>query len=224
MSVDFGDINGARVESQRLFQIPPPLRVILAAKDVPAAEMWMQRNRQHPWLQPHRVTLFVQDHRFSTDLREVTYFIRCPRLNEAAAQLTPHERLVMGIAAQQAGQEVPQLEEPISAGHIANALWQYWEKPKPAPGEQESAWPDTVDQADIIEIDEGDWDEYLKAALRYAKDGNFICIGAPRCPMYFTNTALAFLDDQELHEHPDADVLDLFAEDHTRNTRGGDVE
>ncbi len=221
---DFGDINPlAGLDVPRLM-IPAPLLRLMRRGTVEQSESWLRHNTTHPWLSPHRVTLMVQENMFSVDLKPVTYFIRCPRYDSTFAALSPQQRQAEAVEALASGVPVPNAVDPQIAAYTANMLWTKWEKPEPAPGQPPAAWPDTVNKADILEIDESDWVEYLKAAHKHGKQDTYFCAGPPRFPLYWTCTGLAFLDDQELHEHEHYDLLGGFAGDHTRNTRGGMVE
>lgn len=188
--------------------IPEPLLRLMRRKNQREAEHWLHKHKDHPWLQPHRVTLFVQENRFAPDLKPCSYFIRCPRYNAALDALeNPFARVQQ--ARERGDSDTPPNSPTISA-HIANALWQKWEGPVVPPGTKRPEYPDTVDQADIMEIDEGDWIEYLRAAHKYSKKDTYCCVGPPRFPLYWTCTGMAFVDDQEAHNHADYDATNAF--------------
>lgn len=212
MAVEFSDVNGADLSIGRL-PVPAPLFNLLKEEKLQEAEKWLRANDDHPSLQPYRVTLFVQDSRFSTDLRPVSYFLRGPRQGGAEAD-SPFART--GAAGYSTdGREVVE---------TADLLWTKWEKP-PSPDGVPAQYPDTVDWADMIEIDLGDWREYLRAAQRHARSSNaYFCIGAPRYPLHWTCQGMAFLDDQEAHQHPDIEILDAFARLPGFDTRGNPID
>lgn len=208
-NIDFGDINGANLSVVGL-RIPAPLFSLLKANNVSAAERWMRAYDQHAALQPYRVTLYVQEHRFATDLKPVTYFIRGPRINPEIADSPFHRSGDQGFSG-----------DPREVAEAADKLWTYWEKPRAQNGDAPSQFPDTVDVGDIMEIDLQDWHEYLCAAHRYARDSSkFLCIGPPRYPLYWTCVGMAFVDDQEAHQHEHYETLDAFARMPGYDTRG----
>lgn len=223
-SLDFGDINGAELDIPRLMVPQPLLRLMRRKNQMSGAEAWLHRNKDHAWLHPHRVTLYVQENQFAAHLKPVSYFIRCPRFDCSIDELTPHQKVEETKAALRNGQPPPYQVDPQIAAYTANQLWAKWEKPPTPVGQVPSPWPDTVDRADVIEIDEGDWVEYLKSAHKYSKKDTYFCVGPPRFPLYWTCTGMAFLADQELHDHPDSEILDMFARNPELNTRGGVVE
>jgi len=183
--------------------IPGPLVDLLkVGKDV-EAEKWLRQNREHPLCQPYLVHLYVQDSRFAPDVRPVAYFIRASRHNPDSV-----DRNVV-VGAEQAGQ-------------IAEALWQKWERPKPADGSAPPPYPDTVGQASITALDEGDWFEFWKQARRHAGE-NYMCYGPPRFPMYWTATNLPFKDYMHLHDHPDHDITLPWEADPGYDIRGDEV-
>ena len=212
MSFDFGDINGANMGVAGL-PIPGPLFALLKQNDIQEAEKWLRKNDDHASIQPYRVTLLVQENRFASDLKPVTYFIRGPRIDPAIAD-SPHIRT--GSSGYSG--------DPREVAGAADKLWQYWEKPKQGPDEVPSQFPDTVDVGDVMEIDLQDWQDYLKAAQKYARDStNYFCIGAPRYPLYWTCSGMAFVDEQEAHQHPDYDLLESFARMPGHDTRGNPI-
>lgn len=225
--IDFADLSHQNIVPG--IRLPDELIPLLKQEDAGPAWKWMAQHREHPLLHPHRVTLYVLENQFATDVRPVTYFIRCSRFNpELSAAQDPHARVAQVKSEMLRGFDMSAPPEPNYAAAIADTLWRRWEKPPTPEGQVPSSWPDTVDVADIIELDEGDWDEYLAAAHRYGasgqKDGNYFCVGHPRFPLYWTCTALPFEDDIELHDMEGMDLLDMFAGDPTRDTRGGVVE
>jgi hypothetical protein len=211
--MEFGDIDGTNLSVIGL-PIPTPLFTLLHKQDIVAAEKWLRNNNDHPSLQPYRVTLMIQENRFSTDLKPVSYFLRGPRIDPDLAD-NPFNRTT------QAGYS----SDPREMAEAADRLWTHWEKPKTVDGGQPAQFPDSVDVADVVEIDLGDWDGYLKDAQKHARDNNpYKCIGAPRYPLYWTCVGMAFLDDQELHQHPDYDALDAFARMPGFDTRGKPID
>ena len=225
--IDFADLSHQRFLD--VARIPDELLPLLQQDDPEAAKKWLMDYAQHPGVQPHKVTLYVLENQFATSLRAVTYFIRCARHSEEMFDgLNPHQRAQAAQAAAELGLPMPAASDAHIAAVLADALWRAWEKPKPVGDQLPSAWPDTVDVADVVEIDEGDWMEYLTAAHRHGdsstQNGNYFCVGHPRFPLYWTCTALPFEDDIDVHELPGTELLDMWAGDPTRNTRGEVVE
>lgn len=225
--IDFSDLSHRNIIPG--VRLPDELIPLLQQEDASAAWRWLETHRGHPLLQPHKVTLYVLENQFATDVRPVTYFIRCSRFNpELAAAQDPHSRILQVSNQQTDGFDMSAPPEPNYAAAVADHLWRRWEKPQPVGDAIPSNWPDTVDVADITEIDEGDWDEYLHAAHRHGesggKSGTYFCVGHPRYPLYWTCTSLPFEDDIDLHDMEGMDLLDMFAGDPTRDTRGGVVE
>jgi hypothetical protein len=211
--MEFGDIDGSNLGIVGL-PIPSPLYALLHEQDIKGAEKWLRVNDEHPSVQPYRITLMVQENRFSTEYKPVSYFMRGPRLNPQVADSPFNRTTAQGFSG-----------DPREVAEAADRLWTYWEKPRPADGGQPPEFPDTVDVADVMEIDLGDWNEYLRAAQKHAKDSTrYLCIGAPRYPLYWTCVGMAFLDDQELHQHPDYDALDAFARMPGFDTRGNPID
>lgn len=168
--------------------IPGPLANMLSSGNESAAEMWLRNHVEHPLCQPYLVHLYVQDSRFSLDLRPVAYLIRSTRLNPAL-----DDRDQPG---------------PPMAGHIAEALWQKWERPKSDFGGMPPAFPDTTNKADVTAIDEGDWKEFLDQAHRFAK--TMFCYGSPRFPFWWTSPDLPFKDYMHVHDHEHHDLLGAY--------------
>lgn len=114
--------------------------------------------------QPWRVTLWIQDNQFSPALRPVSYFVRGPEAEHAVMQ-------------------------------VAAPLWERWEL-KDLGYPESSEYPCIGDQTFIesVVLDEKDWSNYVKDALRYGQSNGltYHAIGAPRHPFFWTVPGLVF--------------------------------
>lgn len=181
--------------------VPAPLLIHLRAGDTPAADAWISHNREHPWMQPYMVNAWVLDSRFAVTLRPVTYFMRLPRLGAGKNQSPTQRRNDPTAAYTYDG-------DPGGAGSVVlQYLWRAWEGPEHPENEPPPEFPDLVQDAEFTVLDEQDWEEKVRDALRYAKDKKFRCLGPPKNPLYFTAIGLTFGDEISLHDHPDKDVM-----------------
>lgn len=203
LQIDFGSISG---QGQALKKLPIPeelLQLINERNDVIGAERWLREHLGHPLCQPYMVHMSVQDSRFALYQRPICYFIRATRLNADNAR--------------------DDLPGPTQAGQIAHELWKKWEKPPTPEGQMPPPYPDIVGHADIVVIDEQDWEECLKTAHRLG-GGSFYCFGAPKFPFYWTCTGLPFEDYAPIHLHPDHNITVPWETDPGYDSRGEIVE
>lgn len=199
--IDFGMAQIRANLAKGITPIPDELYKHVQAGDDLASERWLRHNKEHPWCQPYLVHLYVQDSRFALDTRPVAYFIRGSRNNHDYSSRAP------------VGPEV--------AGQTAEVLWQKWERPRNSSGIP-SPYPDTVGHIDVTVIDEGDWLSFWNQAKRHAGP-NFICVGSPLFPYYWTATNMPFRDYLHLHNHPNHSITDPWESDPGYDTLGNEV-
>jgi hypothetical protein len=99
--------------------------------------------------------------------------------------------------------------DPTQAATLAERLWHRWEKAEK--GMAAFAFPDVRGKAHAVALDEGDWKDYLKTAIRLGrKQGLQICLaGDATNPNAWTVPGLTFADEQMPQEKPmQGDFLD----------------